>query len=122
MVVIPDGDDPRHFAEHGQKAEIVRKYSLLDIAVGRGNMRRTLYYKAGYLIDFPRNVAGFTDEPDPVHQTQVFQRALKSQAYFKSTHSSGPPMAKVVPWQEFEQFLQDNPRAEDLAEETLLLW
>lgn len=81
-------------------------------------MSRNLYYKAGYLVDFPRNINNLTDEADPIHQTQVFQRALKKEKYFRS---GDPPEAAVISWQKFEQFRKDNPGPESLEEEPLLL-
>ncbi|KAH6714554.1 hypothetical protein BKA61DRAFT_575293 [Leptodontidium sp. MPI-SDFR-AT-0119] len=87
----------------------------------KGNLARTLYYKAGYLIDFPRVINGLVEGADAVHQTRVFQRALKMKPYFKSTFSSGSPLATVESWQEYEKFLQKNPGPEKFDEETLLL-
>lgn len=81
-------------------------------------MGRTLYYKAGYLIDFPRSINSLTEEAEPVHQTQVFQRTLKKEKYFRT---GNPPEAAVVSWQEFEQVRNDNPGPEVLEEEPLLL-
>jgi hypothetical protein len=79
-----------------------------------------LYYKAGYLIDFPRVINGLIEGIDPVHQSQVFQRALKMKPYFKNTFRSGVALATVSSWQDYEKFLQDNPGPEILAEALLL--
>jgi hypothetical protein len=84
-------------------------------------LTRTLYYKAGYLIDFPRVINGLIEGADAVHQTRVFQRVLSTKPYFKGTLGSREPLAAIMSWKEYMEFVQKYPDPQMPEDELLLL-
>jgi len=103
-VIMPRNDDPREYGEPGHIAEIVRNHGLIGVKVGQGNLSRTLYYKYGYLIDFPRNLNKFVESDDRIHCTQSFQRALRRKSYFLQTQNREIPFATATSWEDFQKF------------------
>jgi hypothetical protein len=74
--------------------------------------KRGLYYKAGYLIDFPRTVNKYSDYYDAVYQVEVFGKLLGTKDYFKvSTSDIG---ATVCPWVDFEAWLESEVPVPDV--------
>jgi hypothetical protein len=67
------------------------------------NFSRNLYYKAGYLIDFPRTINSLAGYKDSTYQVQVFQRVLQKKPYFISLDST--PLAEACSWREFIDWL-----------------
>lgn len=70
------------------------------------NYARSLYYKAGYLIDFPRTVNSLSQHPDAAHQVDLFGQRLKQKPFFNSPVDDKEPLALLCSWEDFMKWLE----------------
>jgi hypothetical protein len=69
--------------------------------------KRNLYYKSGYLLDFPRTINDLAKHEDAEYQAEVFATLLGREPYFLSYDPvNQPPLATIVYWTEFEAWLE----------------
>jgi len=71
------------------------------------NFTRSLYYKAGYLIDFPRTINSLSQAPDANHQVELFEKRLKQKQYFSSPVNDRDALAELCRWEDFIKWLEE---------------
>lgn len=64
-----------------------------------------MFYKAGFLIDFPRTISDLAKYEDKLYQTEVFGTLLRKKPLLASRVTGIPPRVAVCGWQEFKGFL-----------------
>jgi len=111
-IIMPDKNNPEFFAEAGHIGRIMREYQLQEVNIGQFNFTRGLYYKAGWLFDFPRTINGLVQYPDPTHQVELFASRLQQREYFSSPVKGKEPLALLYTWDEFVDWLEDTKEEE----------
>lgn len=103
-IVLPQDNQPKLYKTSAVISGICKKYNIVEVEVGGKHRKRTLYFKHGYLIDFPRTVNKHTDSFDAVHQVGFFGKLLEKKEYFDhSTESIG---GEVCGWADFISWLE----------------
>jgi hypothetical protein len=131
-IVLPRDNHPREYEGMGVIAAITQKYGIEEVKVGgvsvldptlKPNAKlsqehggRGIYYKNGYLIDFPRTVNKYGDYYDGTYQVEVFGKLLERQTYF--TVSAGVVGGKVCSWNDFEKWLDESKASLDSEQST----
>ncbi|KAH7390179.1 phosphorylase superfamily protein [Cadophora sp. MPI-SDFR-AT-0126] len=118
-IVMPKNMNPEFFAEAGQIGRIMREYKLLEVDIGNFNFTRSLYYKAGYLIDFPRTINSLSQAPDANHQVELFGKRLKQKQYFSSPVHDSDPLAELCRWEDFMKWLEETKVEEMVLPKTV---
>lgn len=83
------------------------------------NFTRSLYYKAGWLFDFPRTVNGLVQYPDSTHQVELFASRLQQREYFSSPVKGKEPLALLYTWDEFVEWLEETKEKEKAEAEAV---
>jgi hypothetical protein len=124
-IIMPANNDPRSYSEAGLIGKIISNHGLEAVKLGQvshtwahsndirsdllqGNLDRTLYYKDGYLVDFPRTLNRLSNDDDRVRQGQHFKKVLENGGYFKSQSSGNGPLATATSWEDFVKFAPAN--------------
>jgi hypothetical protein len=76
--------------------------------------RRDLYYKYGFLIDFPRTMNDLAKYDDSRYQAEIFGLMLSEQEHFARNDSEKEASAQVCSWNEFEDWLNKKAKEETL--------
>ncbi|KAH7075153.1 hypothetical protein FB567DRAFT_632698 [Paraphoma chrysanthemicola] len=119
--VLPKGNDPSFFQERQHVAKLVERHHISEVTLGGANNRRSLYYKAGYLIDWAQNMTSLKSYEDGEYQVGVFGRLLSRRQYYMDADDDGPARASVVSWEDIIEWLKDIDKEESrlhLEEET----
>jgi hypothetical protein len=74
--------------------------------------RRDLYYKSGYLIDFPRTINDLAKYEDSRYQAEIFGIMLSEQEHFARNDMDKEASAQVCSWDEFEAWLHEEEKEE----------
>ncbi|GAQ47335.1 hypothetical protein G647_01848 [Aspergillus niger] len=107
-VVMPENDDPSAYSESGHIAKIANDHGLESVTIGQSNLGRGLFYKDGYLIDFPRLLNKFAHE-DRIQQAKIFQKLLIRKPYFTVSSAESTPLAATATWEDFVKFAPTAP-------------
>ena len=92
------------------------KKNIADIE--KYNFSRSLYYKAGYLIDFPRTINSLSQAPDANHQVALFEKRLKQKQYFSSPVNDRDPLAELCQWEDFIKWLEKTKSDETMSQDS----
>jgi hypothetical protein len=77
---------------------------------------RDVYYKHGYLIDFPRIINDLVKYEDSQYQTEIFAIMLSEKEHFKSSGLGRAPDAEVCSWESFQKWLDEQASAEAITD------
>ncbi|KAL3251485.1 hypothetical protein ABHI18_010635, partial [Aspergillus niger] len=107
-VIMPENDDAWAYSESGLVTKIANDHSLESVTIGQSRLARRLYYKNGYLVDFPR-IFNRIENEDRIQQARQFRKLLRRKPYFTISSAHSTPLATIVTWEDFMEFAPTAP-------------
>lgn len=76
-----------------------------------------MYYKHGYLIDFPRTINDLSRQEDRRYQAEIFARLMNAHEQFQSSGIGKRPFAEICSWESFKEWLDREAKEERSKDE-----
>lgn len=70
--------------------------------LAQGATKRTAFYLAGFLIDFPRTINSLTKYEDATYQVSLFKKTLEKEDLFKA--AGGSTGVSLCTWEQFRDW------------------